>query len=257
MKAIVEQQVIETMQNTDNAVKGIDTGMVYLTTCMQKILENSELSLKYDMVTAHGGHPHMIGGYVHGRTSNGDPFVLLYPAKKTLKHKITRVYEQSFGDMPWFVETNNISNNAQDGNPDKEQAQKKGIYHECDWFEIATIDGKDTQMGPEQRFYMTIRILNQKSQQPPPSNEPAVEPAKEFTPPTVEHEAATAKLNAIVGENIPELTKPYAYADGEILTDNLQLHSIFVAFWEQMKRIAADGTELKLWYASNKELVNA
>lgn len=250
MNTVVKERLIETVQ-------GIDTGMAYLTTCMQKLVDNSELSLKYNMVTANNGHPHMIGGYVHGRTSNGDPFVLLYPAKKTLKHKITRVYEQSFGDMPWFVETNNISNDAQDGNPDKEEAQKKGIYHECDWFEIATIDGKDTQMGPEQRFYMTIRILNQKSQQPPPSNEPAEYSTEEFTPPIVDHEAAAAKLNAIIGEGLAELTQPYAYQDGVILADNPKLHSIFKAYWEHMKEIAADGDVLKLWYNNNKELVNA
>ena len=253
MKAVVEQQLIETMQNTDNAVKGIDTGMVYLTTCLQKILDNSELTLKYGMVTAHGGHPHMIGGYVHGRTSNGDPFVLLYPAKKTLKHKITRVYEQHFNDLPWFIETKLIPKDAPDGNPDKEQAKKKGIYHECDWFEVATIDGKDTQMGPEQRYYMTIKIVGQSS----PPEKPIEQPIEEFAPPTVEHEAAKTKLNAIIGEGLSELTRPYAYQDGVILADSPKLHTIFKAYWEHMKEIAADGTALKLWYDQNKELVNA
>jgi hypothetical protein len=257
MKAIAEQQLIEMTQNTNNAVKGIDKGMAYLITGMQKLLEQSNLSLKYDIITANNGTPHKIGGYVHGRTSNGDPFVLLYPAKKTLKHKITRVYEQSFDDLPWFIETNHISNDAQDGNPDKDKAKKQGIYHECDWFEIATIDGKETQMGPEQRYFMTIKIYNQKSEQPPPSNEPAGQPAEQFEPPTIQHDQAEAKLNAIIGEGLDELTEPFAYQDGTVLADNPKLHAIFKAYWEAMKEIAANGSTLKLWYADNKELVNA
>jgi len=253
MKAVVEQQLIEMTQNTDNTVKGIDTGMAYVITSLQKLVENSDLNLKYSMVTARNGTPHQIGGYVHGRTSNGDPFVLLYSPRDGLKHKITRVYEQSFSDLPWFVETKLIADDAQDGNPNKDQAKKQGIYRECDWFEIATVPGKETQMGPEQRYYMTLRIYGAKSE----PQEISQETVAEFVPPTVEHEAATAKLNAIVGEGVAELTKPYAYQDGVVLTDNLQLQAIFVAFWEHMKRIAADGAELKLWYADNKGLVNA
>ena len=250
MTIAIEEKLIETIQ-------GIDTGMAYLITGIQKLVDQSDLSLKYNMVGANRGTPHKIGGYVHGRTSNGDPFVLLYPAKKTLKHKITRVYEQSFDDLPWFIETKLIANNAQDGNPDKDKAKKLGIYHDCDWFEIATIPGKDTQMGPEQRYYMTIKIYSQKSQTPPPSNEPAGQPAEIYEPPTVEHDQAMTKLNTIIGEGISELTEPYTYQDGTELADNPKLQKIFVTYWEQVKEIATDGAALKLWYANNRELVNA
>jgi len=248
MKPEVEKMAIETLQ-------GIDTGMGYLITGMQKLIQQSDLNLKYSMVAAVGGIPHWIGGYVHGRTSNGDPFVLLYSNKDGLKHKITRVYEQSFSDLPWFVETNNVSDTAQDGNPNKDQAMKQGIYHACDWFEIATIPGKETQMGPEQRFYMTIKLHSQKSEAPPLSDQPTEEP--DFAPPTVDHDQAKAKLNTIVGEGINELAEPFTYQDGTELADNPQLQSIFKAYWEQMKEVAANGAALKLWYGDNKELVNA
>ena len=242
MKPAIEEKLIETIQ-------GIDTGMAFLITGMQKILAQSEENLKYTIVAAKNGTPHLVGGFAHGRTSNGDPYVLLYPAQKNLKHKITRVYEHLFPELPYFVETNAIPDNAQDRNPDKDKAKKQGIYRECDWFEIATVDGKTTQMGPEQRFLMTIKVLN--------GSTPAEEPAEEIETPTIEPAQAEAKLNSIIDEGVTTLPEPFTYQDGTMLTDNPKLHRIFRAHWEQVKEIAKDGAALKLWYADNKELVNA
>ncbi len=253
MKTAIEKQLIETVQ-------GIDTGLAYLTTGMLKLLDQSDLALKYSIITAREGTPHLIGGFAHGRTSKGDPYVLLYPAQKNLKHKICRVYEQFFHELPFFIETNIIADDAQDGNPDKDAAKNKGIYRKCDWFEIATVPGKETQMGPEQRFLMTIKILNGSTPAPAEQEAPAQtvdQETGEIITPTIEPAPAEAKLNAIIGEGIEELTKPYTYQDGTELVDNLQLQSIFVAYWEQVKEIAANGAALKLWYADNKELVNA
>ena len=115
MNAKVEQQLIETIQ-------GIDTGMAYVITGIQKLLVDTPEILKYSIVAAKNGTPHLVGGFAHGRTSNGDPYVLLYPAQKNLKHKICRVYEQLFHELPYFIETNVIADDAQDGNPDKDKA---------------------------------------------------------------------------------------------------------------------------------------
>ena len=47
---------------------------------------------------------HWIGGYIYGRTSNGDPFVTLYPAADYLSNKICKVYPQDFRKLPSFID---------------------------------------------------------------------------------------------------------------------------------------------------------
>lgn len=103
------------------------------------------------------GHVWWIGGYVYGVTSNGDPFVILYPAAENLKEKVVRVYSQDFKKLPAYIKTD-VDGGDTEANPNKEQARKKGIYHECPPFEIVTYDGKDTQMGKERRFGDVLRL---------------------------------------------------------------------------------------------------
>jgi hypothetical protein len=106
---------------------------------------------------------HWIGGYVHGRTGNDDPFIILYPASDLLNHKICRVYPHDFKKLPDFIDTNVPPGITQDGNPEKDKALKKGIYHPCNLFLITTYEGKETQMGPEVRFSDVIRIKSEGS----------------------------------------------------------------------------------------------
>lgn len=100
-------------------------------------------------------HIWWVGGYVHGRTSQGDPFILLYPGSDKLNNKICRVYEHQFNRLPAYVNTD-VPATAQDGNPTRETAQRQGIYVPCPGFKIVTTNGKETQMGPERRFFDTL-----------------------------------------------------------------------------------------------------
>ena len=104
------------------------------------------------------GHLWWIGGFVYGQTSNGDVFVILYPAAEHLKEKVVRVYDYDLKKLPAFIPTEGIDAGDTEANPSKEQARKKGIYHECPSFEICTFDGKDTQMGKERRFGEVLRL---------------------------------------------------------------------------------------------------
>ena len=103
------------------------------------------------------GHLWWIGGYVYGVTGNGDPFVILYPADEKLQEKVVRVYPHDFKKLPAFVPTD-VDGGDTEANPNKEQARKKGIYHECPFFEVVTFDGKETQMGRERRFGDVLRL---------------------------------------------------------------------------------------------------
>jgi len=135
---------------------------------------------------------HWIGGYVHGRTSNDDPFIILYPASDKLNHKVCRVYPHDFRKLPDFVDTDVLPGLTQDGNPDRDKAEKKGIYHACPPFLITTYDGKDTQMGAEVRFLDVVRVSKQKDEQdgdtaprppqPPIPTPPAPTPARAVQP---------------------------------------------------------------------------
>lgn len=103
------------------------------------------------------GHIWWVSGWVYGQTSNGDLFIILYPAAENLKEKVVRVYDHDMKRLPAFIPTN-VDGGDTEANPSKEQARKKGIYHECPAFEIVTYDGKDTQMGKERRFGDVLRL---------------------------------------------------------------------------------------------------
>ena len=102
------------------------------------------------------GHLWWIGGYVYGVTGNNDPFIILYPADEKLNEKVVRVYPHDFKKLPGFIQP--LDGGDTEANPNKEQARKKGIYHECPIFEIVTFDGKETQMGRERRFGDVLRL---------------------------------------------------------------------------------------------------
>jgi hypothetical protein len=105
-----------------------------------------------------------VGGYVCGRTSNDDPFIILYPAADHLKEKICRVYPHQFKRLPDFIPTGDIPGDT-DANPSKGQAQRAGIYHECRPFKVVMHLGKETQMGREKRFSDVLYIPRQQSRQ--------------------------------------------------------------------------------------------
>jgi hypothetical protein len=106
------------------------------------------------------GHIWWIGGYVYGQTSRDDLFIILYPADERLTEKVVRVYPHDFKKLPAFIPTEGIDAGDTDANPNKEQARKRGIYHDCPLFEIVTFDGRDTQMGKERRFGDVLRVTN-------------------------------------------------------------------------------------------------
>lgn len=103
---------------------------------------------------------HWIGGYVHGRTGNDDPFILLYPSDPRLKEKICRVYPHDFKKLPDFVSRDIPPGITQDGNPNKEKAAKHNLYHECPPFLITTYRIPNANMEYEVRFCDVLRISN-------------------------------------------------------------------------------------------------
>lgn len=143
----------------------------------------NEIHTMLEALLKSSNHIHWIGGYVYGRTSQDDPFVILYPASDMLKEKAVRVYEHDFRKLPPFIATDNVPADTEN-NPNKTQAQKSRIYHTCPLFKICTYDGKDTQMGKEKRFGGVLRVTDRMPNAPSVSeasptavSQPAAKPA--------------------------------------------------------------------------------
>jgi hypothetical protein len=137
---------------------------------LERIEQETNLTNRLISVLIGNGSLHEIGGYVYGKTKEGegDPFVILYPAAQGLKHKACRVYVNDFTKLPHFIPTEFPEGPEYvSDNPTKTDAIKRRIYHKCRQFTIATYDGPDTQMGPEQRFHSVIYVANQDG--PPPA----------------------------------------------------------------------------------------
>lgn len=156
----------------------------------QILLEQIAKMLRAQLMGA--GHLWWVAGYIYGQTSNGDLFVILYPAAENLKEKVVRVYDHDFRKLPAFIPTEGIDAGDTEANPSKEQARKKGIYHECPAFEIVTYDGKDTQMGKERRFGDVLRLskaarealaTRPQAGQPPQPHQEAPRPTATQPPP--------------------------------------------------------------------------
>lgn len=108
---------------------------------------------------------HWIGGYAPGKTSTGDPYIVLYAINPKLEHKICRVYAQDFPKLPAFIDRA-IPAGVGNGNPTRQEAIKAGIYKACPNFKIVTYNGKDTQMGPERRFSDVLVVSKESNHAP-------------------------------------------------------------------------------------------
>lgn len=129
-----------------------------------------ELKKMVEALLRSDGLVEWIGGWVGGRTADGDPFIILYPAADHLREKACRVYPHHFKRLPGFIPTDDVPADT-DANPSKGQAKNAGIYHECPRFKIVMRLGKETQMGREKRFHHTLYV--------PPRQAPAANGAAE------------------------------------------------------------------------------
>lgn len=123
---------------------------------MEIQLDRIEAMLK--AILASDNHIHWVGSYAHGRTSTGDPYIVLFPASDKLERKICRVYESQFKRLPDFVNTAiQPASNRRDTAKDRATA--------CQNFQVVTSDGKDTQMGAEKRFFDVLAISSRAPQE--------------------------------------------------------------------------------------------
>lgn len=271
----------------NNELRAIDAALEYIAQSVDQIRQVAGLNRKLLMVLIKGGEVHQINGYVHGRTSEGDPFVCLYSSHPKMEHKVCRVYSDKFHDLPYFVRTNNIPANAQDGNPSKSKAQQQGIYHNCSVFMIATRPGKETNMGPEKRFYMTLELTRNVDDELKAAHEKLEDLRKQVKPLTparngkpktpaeiidepetpaeeIDIKKATQEVNELLGlgdepkpkqsqkEHEPMPEEPFKYKDGTDVPTDSRTKFIFMSYWNMTGQIAENSGDLKKWYDEHK-----
>lgn len=100
---------------------------------------------------------HWIGSFAHGLTSEGDPYLVLFPAAEHLEHQVCRVYPEHFRKLPEFIPRETPANIR----PSK-SAPKKDAAVPCPLFCVLTFPGKETKMGPETRFSDVLFISKPK-----------------------------------------------------------------------------------------------
>lgn len=132
---------------------------------------------------------HWVGGYMYGRTKeNDDPFIVLYSPYPQLQQKVGKVYVQDFRKLPKFVDTENVPAKAPRALLTKDEARDMGLYIECPKFQILNRDGKETQMGPEQRFHGVLRLTDDMSHY-------LSQPAKQAAPQQQQQRQAMSQAN--------------------------------------------------------------
>ena len=192
----------------------------------EQVLEQVAKMLRAQLRSA--GHLWWIGGYVYGVTGNNDPFIILYPADEKLNEKVVRVYPHDFKKLPAFIQP--VDGGDTEANPNKEQAKKKNIYHECPMFEIVTFDGKETQMGRERRFGDVLRLSRKaaeaalmaqrpqvpapqrQEQSPRPSGPPPPPDEAVWSPPVTTGVARPGHVPAAEGMALPDYRRLAAEA---------------------------------------------
>jgi len=115
---------------------------------------NDQIAMMLEALLIQNKQVQWIGGYVPGLTSKGDPYISLFNPHAGMVNKVVKVYENSFGKLPDFINTEipdrvHPSKNTMD----KGAAISAGLYVKVPSFKILTYDGKMTQMGPEKRFF--------------------------------------------------------------------------------------------------------
>lgn len=210
-------------------------------------------------VLINGGAIHEIGSYTYGRTSNDDPFLLLYSSNTKLIHKICRVYKEDFAKLPHYLDLDNFPTNVTDSNPTRDNVVKQHKLKTCATFTIATKPGAETQMGPEQRFHMVIdqTPVPKKKETPPPPPPPEKEPfATELD--TTDPETALQNLNNLLGNQDLHATPPeppYKYLNSDPVNDHPKPQAIFLLFWDIFKKLPASADALSLWYSQNTQMI--
>lgn len=227
---------------------------------LHQLDNHNQTTNKIIQVLIAGGKIEEIAGYSYGRTSDNDEFILLFSPIKKLEHKICRVYQEQFHLMPWFIDCDNIPTAAPAGNDTRSVLTRQGLFNTCPQFTIATRPGKETQMGPEVRFYIVIDA----PQKPKPTQKErniTAEQAEVTTPDTA---TALKNINNMfgLGETEPtheanELFDNFLYRDETDVPNSDLTRAIFTNYYGIHHDVPENSATLAKWYTENKEMVDA
>ena len=120
-----------------------------------------------------------VGGYAHGRTEKGDPFIWLFSPNDKVIEKWVRVYDDRFKYLPEFIDTDVPANTPKaKANPDKNALIKMRRYKECPMWKAILLLGDKTNLGrPEIRYGNVYKVTSstkhyKQQAQPQPETRP-------------------------------------------------------------------------------------
>ena len=248
-----------TIFHTEDSVQDIGEILERIAHRQDRIYVKVNVLEKLMTVIANGGKIHQIGGYAYGRTSGNDPFILLYAPHDSMVHKICRVYPEDFSKLPHFIPTGNPPTSASELNLTKTELKKQSLYHGCATFKIATIDGKDTQMGPEIRFYDTMSVDREVLDELEATIVTVASPPAVATA-IVEHQSAAIKqlpgTTNVQGETLKKFNQSIIKAEGRPIYGNKEpVASNAMPFYDQYvsvnNSLPQDLQALRDWYSEN------
>ena len=228
---------------------------------LHNLKQQGTMTNKVIQVLINGGKIEDIGGYSYGRTSDNDEFILLFSPVKKLEHKICRVYKEQFHQMPWFIPTKDIPQTAPAGNDTRSTLVRQGLFNNCRPFTIATKPGKETQMGPEIRFYIVVDAPPKPVEETKKEKNIVAEKAEMETPDT---DTALKNINNMfgLGETQPshdanDLFDNLMYHDETTVPDSSKTRAIYTIFFGIFHDVPKDSAALAKWYTENKDMVEA
>ena len=103
--------------------------------------------------TEYGEKAEEVAAYARGTTKAGQPLVWLYSSKAVLKWRLTTVYEEHIGELPFTV-TGQVWPGA--AAPEREEAQKKGYLTDVPPFKIVLAENGQTEDGKAKWKYARV-----------------------------------------------------------------------------------------------------
>ena len=125
-----------------------------------------------------------VGGYAHGRTEGGDPFIWLFSPHDKVIEKWVRVYDDRFKYLPDFIDTDVLENTPKaKANLDKNQLIRVKRYRECPLWQAILVLGDKTNLGrPEIRYGNVYKVTSSTKHYKQPRPQTAVSQPEQEEP---------------------------------------------------------------------------
>lgn len=168
-----------------------------------------------------------VASYVGGASSEGSPYIILYPQRESWPKAARKVYKSHWGRLPQFV-IDGWQEDVVSETPTKNVADKRGIRKQCQPFEIVMELGEwtdDTKSKRKKDLLGVLRYGRPLNNAPQPTPQPPAPPAQP---------AATQPQTAVSPPEETALGKPFDYS--KMIEKAPDLGSLSHALWLRVSK---------------------